>query len=530
MKKLKSIQKQSFLQGALILMLANIVIKLIGAVYKIPLKNLIGGDGMGLYTTAYTPYALLLTIATAGIPVAVSRMVAEAGALGKTSEIKRIFKISLNVSIIMGAVLAAAMFAFAKPFVESIPNTRALYSVMVFAPALFFGSLVSAYRGYYQGMSNMYPTAVSQVIEAVFRLVFGYAFAYITIKLGYSVEIAAAAAIAGVVLSTIAGALYMVIRMGVGGEIKKLPPSNSKPKKEVASQLQKIAIPITISSAVISLTNFIDMIVIQNRLQTIGYTEKGASTLYGIYETMCISMMNLPQTLIAAVTVSLIPIIAASITQGNINRAKRTVESAMRLVSLMAFPCAVGLIVLTEPILSLLFNEDVLTAAPLLRSLAVSTIFMSFVALTSAILQSIGRERTALYSMLIGSGVKLIVNYILIGIPSVGISGAPVGTVLCYTVIMCINLIIVAGSKQAAPQKWMSILKPAAAALVMGIFVYLVYPWLSSNMNMAVSTLLMICAGALLYIITLVAIGGFYREDIEMLPKGKKIANLLKLP
>ena len=119
-------------------MLANVVIKLVGAVFKIPLKNLIGGDGMGIYNTAYTPYAFLLTIATAGIPIAVSRMVAEANALGKTSEIKRIFRVSLITSVVVGAVLSALMFVFAKPFVESIPNTRALYSVMTFAPALFF--------------------------------------------------------------------------------------------------------------------------------------------------------------------------------------------------------------------------------------------------------------------------------------------------------------------------------------------------------------------------------------------------------
>ncbi len=386
MKKIKNrSQKQSFLEGALILMLANVIIKLIGAVFKIPLKNLIGGDGMGIYNTAYTPYAFLLTIATAGIPIAVSRMVAEANALGKTREIKRIFRVSLITSIVVGVVLSLAMFVFAKPFVESIPNTRALYSVMTFAPALFFGSVVSAYRGYYQGMSNMYPTAISQVVEAVSRLLFGYAFAFLAIKLGYSVEIAAAATILGVVVSTVAGMAYMLIREAISGTIKNLPSSGKRGSREIGRQLRNIAVPITIASGVMSLTNFIDMYVIQNRLQTIGYTEQGASTLYGIYETMCVSMMNLPQTLIAAVTVSLVPMIASSIAQANQHRARRTVESSLRLVSLMAFPCAVGLFSLTEPILSLLFSEDVATAAPLLRTLTLGTVFISFVSITVAI-------------------------------------------------------------------------------------------------------------------------------------------------
>lgn len=531
MKKIRNrSQKQSFLEGALILMLANVVIKLVGAVFKIPLKNLIGGDGMGIYNTAYTPYAFLLTIATAGIPIAVSRMVAEANALGKTSEIKRIFRVSLITSVVVGAVLSALMFVFAKPFVESIPNTRALYSVMTFAPALFFGSVVSAYRGYYQGMANMVPTAVSQVIEAVSRLIFGYAFAFIAIKLGYSVEIAAAATILGVVVSTVAGMIYMLIREAVAGTIKKLPPSNAKPKREIGRQLRNIAIPITIASGVMSLTNFIDMYVIQNRLQTIGYSEQGASTLYGIYETMCVSMMNLPQTLIAAVTVSLVPMIAASVAQSNQHRAQRTVESSLRLVSLMAFPCAIGLFVLTEPILSLLFSEDVATAAPLLRTLTLGTVFISFVSITNAILQAMGKERVSLYSMLVGSVIKLSVNYFLIGMPAVGIAGAPIGTVLCYAVIMVVNLVIIIRSPQVAPRKWGSILKPALAAAVMGAFILLVYPWLSSVVGAKLAALIMICAGAALYVITLIAVHGFYREDIVMLPKGEKIADYLRLP
>ena len=523
-------RKQSFLEGALILMLANILIKLIGAIFKIPLKNLIGGDGMGIYNTAYTPYAFLLTIATAGIPVAVSRMVAEANALGRTSEIKRIFRVSLITSAVVGAALSVLMFAFAKPFVESIPNTRALYSVMMFAPALFFGAVVSAYRGYYQGMSNMVPTAISQVIEAVSRLIFGYAFALIAIRLGYSVEIAAAATILGVVVSTAAGMAYMLIREAITRTIQKLPPTNAKPTREIGRQLRNIAIPITIASGIMSMTNFIDMYVIQNRLQTIGYTEQGASTLYGIYETMCVSMMNLPQTLIAAVTVSLIPMIAASVAQANEHRARRTVESSLRLVSLMAFPCAVGLFSLTEPILSLLFREDVAVAAPLLKTLTLGTVFISFVSITNAILQAMGRERVALYSMLVGSVIKLAVNYYLIGLPSVGIAGAPIGTVLCYAVIMVINFVIIIRSPQVAPRKWGSILKPALAAAVMGVFLFLLYPWLSSAIGAALATIGIICAGAVIYVITLIAVRGFYREDIVMLPKGEKIANTLKLP
>lgn len=523
-------EKQSFLEGALILMVANLIIKFIGAIFKIPLKNLIGADGMGIYNTAYTPYAFLLTVATAGIPVAVSRMVAEANARGETREIRRIFRVSMTVCWVVGALLTAVLFFLAKPFVESIPNTRALLAVQFFAPALFFCSVMSAYRGYYQGMSNMVPTAVSQMVEAVARLIFGYAFAWIAIRMGYPVEIAAAATILGVVLSTAAGMLYMLLREAGRKTLHHLPSGAKTPKKAVAGELLRIALPITIASGVVTMTNFIDMYVIQNRLQAIGYTEEGASTLYGIYETMCVAMMNLPQTLIASITVSLVPMIAAAVAQENRLRARHTVESSMRLVSLMAFPCTVGLLTLTEPILSLLFHEDVATAVPLLKTLAVGTVFISFVSVTNAILQAMGRERISLYSMLIGSMVKLVVNYFLIGTPEIGVQGAPIGTVLCYLIIVLINLIVVIRSPQVAPKRWGSILKPALAAALMGAFILLLHPWLSAAIAPSLATLVLICTGAAVYFLTLFAIRGFYREDILMLPKGEKIANFLKLP
>ncbi len=273
-------------------------------------------------------------------------------------------------------------------------------------------------------------------------------------SLGYSVEIAAAATILGVVVSTVAGMIYMLIREAVAGTIKKLPPSNAKPKREIGRQLRNIAIPITIASGVMSLTNFIDMYVIQNRLQTIGYSEQGASTLYGIYETMCVSMMNLPQTLIAAVTVSLVPMIAASVAQSNQHRAQRTVESSLRLVSLMAFPCAIGLFVLTEPILSPAVQRGRCDRRAAFADFDAGDGVHFFVSITNAILQAMGKERVSLYSMLVGSVIKLSVNYFLIGMPAVGIAGAPIGTVLCYAVIMVVNLVIIIRSPQVAPRKW----------------------------------------------------------------------------
>ena len=368
----------------------------------------------------------------------------------------------------------------------------------------------------------MVPTAVSQVIEAVSRLIFGYAFAFIAIKLGYSVEIAAAATILGVVVSTVAGMIYMLIREAVAGTIKKLPPSNAKPKREIGRQLRNIAIPITIVSGVMSLTNFIDMYVIQNRLQTIGYSEQGASTLYGIYETMCVSMMNLPQTLIAAVTVSLVPMIAASVAQSNQHRAQRTVESSLRLVSLMAFPCAIGLFVLTEPILSPAVQRGRCD-----RRAA----FADFDAGDGVHFLCLDHKRHPAGD---GEGARLALQY------AGGVRHQTFGQLLSdwdarrrYCGCADWHRALLCGDYGGQPCYYYtqpagcaaqmgSILKPALAAAVMGAFILLVYPWLSSVVGAKLAALIMICAGAALYVITLIAVHGFYREDIVMLPKGEK--------
>ena len=522
-------RKQNFLEGALILITANIVIKLLGAVFKIPLKNLIGADGMGIYNTAYTPYAFLLSLATMGIPVAVSRMVAEANAMGRRGEVRHIFRVSLRICMIVGAAMGMILLIGAEPFVNAIPNTRALRAVMLFAPALFFATVVSAYRGYYQGMSDMIPTAASQLVEAVTRLAFGYAFARIAVRLGYSAEIAAAAAVFGVTLSTVCALLCLLIRKAAGGSVRTLSKKTKDSSNEITRRICRIALPITLASGVTSLTSFIDMFVIQNRLQTIGFTEAEASAQYGVYETMCVSMMNLPQTLIAAVTISLIPMAAASIARGETLRTHRIVDSALRLVSLMAFPCAVGLLTLSEPILALLFREDTAAAAPLLRILSFGTVFISFVSITNAILQAMGKERLSLYSMLSGAIVKLIVSYTLIGIPDIGIRGAPIGTAVCYAVILSINLILIARSPAVAPEKWSGFLKPALASALMGVFLHLCYPWLTAVLSGNAAVLLLIAGGAVIYVTALAAIHGIYREDILMLPKGDKIADIFKL-
>ncbi|NLD87969.1 MAG: polysaccharide biosynthesis protein [Clostridiales bacterium] len=523
--------KQSFLQGALVLIIANILIKVIGAIFKIPLDNLIGADGMGLFLVAYYLYNMMFVLSTAGLPVAVSRMVAESNALGKGREVKKIVKVALALFLSIGALFSIVMFVGAGFYVESVQNSRAYLSVLAIAPAVFFVAIMSVYRGYYQGMSNMYPTAISQVIEALSKLLLGYTFAYILLKKGYGVEVAAAGAIAGVTIGTVLGALYLTIKKRTDKTVIPETSDECRSSKALIGKLIAIAIPITIGSAVLSVTNLIDTMVVLRRLQSIGFSEVDANVLYGAYSVKAVSLMTLPQTLIVALTVSLIPAISAANARMDYLRASRTADSALRCTCLIAFPCAAGIGTLSWPILNLLFvnTDEVNIAAPMLTMLAPAVVFVALVSVTNSIMQAAGRERLTVVSMIVGCVVKLTCNYILVGTPSINISGAPIGTLCCYASIATLNLIILYKKTNIAPRNWASLIKPAIAAAVMGVCAYFSNMLLTGLIGVKLAVLVSIVIAVVVYFGVIIAIKGLYKEDMLMLPKGEKLVKLLRL-
>lgn len=522
--------KQTFLQGALILILANGFVKIIGAIFKIPLDNLIGADGMGLFTVAYNLYSAMFVLSTAGLPVAVSRMVAEANALGKAREVRLILKISFVVFVGVGAVGSLGMFFGAGAFVRSIPNIRALYAVICVAPSIFFVAVMSVFRGYYQGLSNMIPTAVSQLIEAACKLLLGYGFAFAVLKAGYGVEYAAAGAILGITLGSLFGSVFLICRFKRSKGVLNAYDSHCRTAVDILKNLVRIAVPITVGSAVLSVTNFIDMYVVLGRLQEIGFSETLANTLYGAYSVKAVSLMSMPQTLITALSVSLIPAIASAYATKLHKKAAETSESALRITMLIAVPCAVGIGVMADSILHFLFRseDEISIAAPLLRMLSPAIVCIALVSVTTAILQAVGKERVAVFSMLAGGVVKLCVNYVLIGMEEINISGAPIGTVLCYLTIAVINLLVLTKT-EAAPKRWISLLKPCAAAGMMGIFSYLCRNMIFEMFGNTLTLFITILLSAFVYLGGMLLVRGLYREDIMMLPKGRKIADILHL-
>ena len=529
---------ENFMQGTLILSLASILVKVIGALFTIPLSNLYGADGTAIFTKAYNVYATMYTVSSVGLPVAVAKIVAESNALGRNKEVRQIGKVALVTFLVAGALLSGSMI-FGIDIIVEFFGERCRYATLVVAPTVFLTCIVSAFRGYYQGHGNMFPTAISQVIEAMGKLLFGLGLATVLMAKGYALEIVVAGAIGGVTIGTLISAVFMVCRRLLDARRDRRTVVEEGPcrsNKAIFKRLMGLAIPITLSTSIMSVTNLIDSgMVVKRLINGCGMLELEAEHLFGVL-SMAQKIFNLPQTIIACIGVSVIPAISAALALQQKKKARKLVESGLRLTGLMAFPCAVGLGLMAKPVLQILYYNqlaDANAAAPLLQEFSIAVICVAFVSITGSILQSMGKVSIPVRNTFIGGAVKLIANYILVGIPAIGIHGAPIGTILCQGSIAVLNLIAIrrCGIKFSLRRCF---LLTGLSAAVMGVFVALANPAVaallgSTGMTGMLGTFGVIGLAAVLYFLMLVVLRALPYEDVLMLPKGAKLAKLLKM-
>lgn len=537
-------RKQSFVHGAVLLMVSNIIVKLLGAIFKIPLRNLVGVDAMAYFNSAYSFYVLFYMISTAGLPVAISRMVSSSNAKGNASEVKRIFRVSMVMFVVIGAIGTAIMMIFSKSFAASTGIGDDLYlSIIAIAPTLFFICITSSYRGYFQGLQNMIPTSVSQVIEAVGKLGIGLIAGHIAIKAGYNDAQVAAFVILGVTIGVVANTLYLAVAKAIplNNQLNVNPEAKPRSIGGISAELIKIAIPITISSSIMSLTNVIDTMVVVNRLIDIGVPQELAKAYYGSYTSSAVTLFNMPPTLIYPFAISVIPVLAASFVNKDYARSKATVESTFRIATLIALPCAIGMSSLAKPIIDLLFVDEnigfaadgsIITAngvsGPMLSILAIAIFFMGMISVTNSILQAYGRELTTIFSTCSGIAVKFVSAYFLIGIPQIGVYGISLSTALCYLVIMCCNLFFVVKFTGIVPGIKNIFLKPFIASVLCGVGAVVCNMLLGmTGLPGKIVTLVSIMAAVIIYVAVILMLKGLNREDVAMLPGGAKISKIL---
>ncbi|WP_026477293.1 putative polysaccharide biosynthesis protein [Alkaliphilus transvaalensis] len=527
-------KKDSFLKGAAILGVAGVVVKVLGAFFRIPLGRIIGSEGMGYYQVGYPIYTLILSFAAQGFPTAMSKLISEKRARGNYGGAHKVFKTSFYILLAFGIVSSLSLALGARFLVDKIiESPNSYYAILALAPALFFVPLLAAYRGYFQGMKNMTPTAVSQVVEQFGRVIIGLALAIIIFNAGIGLQYAAAGAAFGATIGGITGLfiiyyIYSKEKAKILAQFEVIPDEAQEPSKGIIRDLLKVAIPITLGSAVLPLITMVDTMIVLRRLQEIGFSYEEANSLFGQLTGMAATLINLPQVFTVALAMSIVPVISEAVTKGDREGIKSDSQSAIRVAMLIGLPAAVGLAVLANPIMMLLYPNEPATLGEVMLYLSFAALFLTQLQTMTGILQGLGKPFIPVRNLMIGAVVKFVLTYVLTGIPALNVKGAALGTVAAYLVAALLNFIEVKRRTEAKFNIVQFIVKPVVSVALMAAVVSASYMVLNPMIGNKLSTALSIGVGAAVYGIVLLVSGAITQEDFELLPKGQKIAKVLR--
>lgn len=531
--------KQSFVKGALILTAAGILVRVVGAGFRILLAAIIGDEGIGLYQMAYPVYSALLALSTAGIPIAISKLISQHVTQGDYRGAYRVFILALNILSFTGLIISALMVFGAEYIAVNIArDARAYYPIVAISPAIFFVTIMATFRGFFQGQQKMYPTALSQLFEQLAR---------VTVALGlvfylgpFRLEWAAAGASFGAAAGGIAGLMVLMFLFARERQdfIRRMQEqARYKYRKTMAVyyDIFSLSIPITLSHLVMPIIGLIDMTVVPMRLAEAGFEEARRMALYGQLTGMAAPLVHIPQIVTIALAVSLVPAISEALALNNRNLIASRASLALRLGVLLGFPSAVGLFVLAEPITVLLYNNR--EAGMPLAVLAFAIIFISIYQVCSGILQGLGRTKLPLINLLVGSLFKVVFNWVLIAVPALNIMGAAAASVIGFFVAALLNLYQV-WRLTGVGLTFFHLVKPAFAVIFMGLAARLSYVYSHSLFDMgtftagqvnALATFTAIGAGMISYAFALLFLGALGRDDLLLIPGiGRRVLSFLE--
>jgi stage V sporulation protein B len=521
-----------FFLSVIVLTTSTVIVKIIGMLYKIPMLNILGAEGMGYFNSAYEIYALLCVVVTTGLPTALSILISANRDSANSFGVKKIYIRSLFIFLIIGIIGSCGLFFSARWISKFIENENIYFCILTIAPAFFCVCISSAIRGYFQGFSKMVPTAVSQLIEAVSKLVLGLLFAVYAIDKGFDVPLIAAYAALGFAVGMLLSTLYLLITKRMSDKRNIFVSSVNETKKlknsdKTNAMLLKIAVPITVSAIIINLTKIIDMTFIMRRLQDIGYTSGVANEMFGMYSTVVIPIFSLVPSLLSPISLALIPELSSAIETGNYSLQAYIARTSIRFTAFFAIPSTFAIMLYSKPIISILFSsaaDKYEYIVPLLTFLASSVLFSCMITTTNAILQSYRNTVKPIISMSIGVLVKIVSEYILIGIPNINIYGAPISTFLCDIVIMVINLYFISRELKGNFYEGSVFLKTMLASIVAISVSFAVYLPLSlKTSNIRLAFIIALPVTVIVYFIISFVIKSISVEDVAMLPFGNKI-------
>ncbi len=580
-------KKQSLLNGALVLVVATAFVEIVGLIYKIPLTELIGTVGRGYTGTAYNIYIPIHNLALAGLPVAISKLVSQSIAQGHYNDVKKIFKIAFRLFVVAGVLGTVLLLALAYPYAKSMDNMASLPSIIVIAPAVFLCCVMATYRGYYSGLRNQNPTALSQMCEVLGKLVFGLGLAFVVQQYGigcfkkglpvFGTECAtmdeailalspyaAAASIFGVTMGAACSLIFLMLRHKIVGDKITAEELANAPKaktgKETAKMLISFAVPVVVSTLVMNITNLIDSWSIQARLQSA--IDNGQTTietiyasslalagkmnntqlksyLYGAYE-IALDFRNLVPTITTTLGSSAIPVLSEAWTVKNKLMLRSSIESVARVTMLISLPAGMGMAILSEQLQQLVYgaSSSISISAHVMAVYGSFTFIMAMSQPLINMLQAIGKVKITMKAVSIAAIAKVVINFVLVGIPSININGAIIGTFCFYFIAVCINLTALIKETGVKFNFNSVFFKPlfcaalcAAAAWAFTGLSEKLLPAFELNSRIStttVSAIIGIIVAVIVYVLALLFSKSIVAEDIKMLPKGDKICKILE--
>ena len=529
---------RAFIRGATILALTGIAARIIGAVFRIILAAILGDEGIGLYMYAYPIYSTLLVVSTAGVPVALSKLMAENIALKDYREALRVFRVAFFILTLTGLVITLVLLLGAEFFALSVVrDIEAVYPLLAISPAIFFVTIMAALRGFFQGQQNMMPTAASQLLEQLVRVAFSIFLVLLLLPIG--LEYAAAGATSGAAAGGLGGLVFLAVYYlrsrgkltEAAGEQEKHDPD---PVFKIIRRIFSLAIPVTIGGLVVPLISLIDLAVVPRQLQAAGFDLETARALYGQLTGMAGPIVYFPNVVALALSISLVPAISEAYALGNRALIQGRTSIAVKLTVLFSLPSALGLYLLAEPITVLLYNNA--AAGYSLAYMSWSVIPLCLYVSTTGILQGLGKPILPALNMFYGGVVKTILAWFLTAVPALNVGGAALATVIGLAVAAALNLRHVAGYTGWRGNLRHLILVPVMAVSAMSVFVIMFYnlidrfagPYLSPGMLNAMATITAIVIGIIAYSIFLLLSGSLSREELQMMPLvGKPLSDLI---
>lgn len=502
--------------GAFSLTLSAVIVKILGLIYKIPLSNMLGDEGMGFFNSAYTVYTFFYLLCTAGVPKAVMILVSEAKAKGKGGDERTIVRVASFAFLLLGIAMTAIFILFSNSLANFIGNSKARATMIAIAPSIIFISLSGVIRGYLSANMRLLDIAVSQIIEGVCKLALGLIFALYAIRRAMPLEIVSAFTILGVTFGALAGLIHLLICTKIKISKENIGQNARIEYNGVIGRILRISLPITLSAAIMSVTNIIDLTLIMRSLLGIGYTDQEASAFYGNYTTLAVPMFNLAISLVTPISMAFLPIFTRARVSCDDELLSSSLLSSLRLSAIISAPILIGMTLFSKEILSLLFgNSGIEIGATLLCLLAPAIFFSSVLLSVNSALEAGGQVRAPVISMLFGGAAKILVSYLLLTNPEFGISGAPIGTVVSYAVALTVSGIIYISKTSTSIPILKSSFLPYLSSLASVGASRLLYLNCFQGIHKTLSLGISIVIAAMIYAVLLVFTGTFRPFKLE---------------